>query len=383
MTTAVILAAAFEVVGFIDSLDFGREFDIETDAGNLQVLEYALSNGVTAVWWRDRGGGLTRYPSREESPYVTESPFTRCRLPSSVDVCGRLRLDRPDAVPFPPVFAECARRGVGFGIHTGLEENHWLNSFCSGWNLAHPQYWCRRRCGILWSGHASLAYPEVMRHKLAQVDERLAFRPQTIFLDLYRRGGWGPSCEYTAPVVARWHELYGDEEPPAADDSRWCKVVSEYVEAYLREFAAKCHRRGVAFGIGGYGFDGVEDGDFRRSYAVDWSKLARDGVIDYVVVMGVDFDKADIWGSTERIYRSTLARAGKAKVYFPLAAYTYQRCCLKTYAKVTRCSDAEAAARLAGLARKVGGAGVVLECLDYGNYSAEVMKAILSAAGKR
>ena len=47
--TVALLAAAFDVVALVDSLDFAQQYDIEKSEGNLQVLEHVLRTSATDV----------------------------------------------------------------------------------------------------------------------------------------------------------------------------------------------------------------------------------------------------------------------------------------------------------------------------------------------
>ena len=85
--SAALLAAAFDVVALVDSLDFAQRFDIEKSEGTLQVLEHVLRTSATDVWWRDKGGGRLRYPSKEEAYPLSEDPFDRHTVPRE-DVSG-------------------------------------------------------------------------------------------------------------------------------------------------------------------------------------------------------------------------------------------------------------------------------------------------------
>ena len=63
-------------------------------------------------------------------------------------------------------------------------------------------------------------------------------------------------------------------------------------------------------------------------------------------------------------------------MYFPLASYNFEKCSYGEYAKLAKVSEMEAVKRLMRMARDVGARGVVLECVDYGNYSPAVCAAI-------
>ena len=378
-----LVLAAFEAVALVDSLDFARGFDIETDEGNVGVLEHVLLSHATDVWWRDKGGGRLRYPSAEEAWPVTEYPFDRHILPNE-DVFGHLRLDTPNANAFPLIRRECERRGIGFGIHTTWEETHNLISLTSNWTLNHPQFWGRVKDAKPWMGCCALSYPEVVEHKLRLVDERLAFKPGIVFLDFCRDGSYHAGRECVKPTADEWRRRYGCEPPGDARDPRWLALVSEKSMDYLRRFAAKCHAQGCRFAVGFKGFTGEfgKDSPFYRQYAVDWEELAADGTIDAVVVMGAKYDPRDPWGSTERVYRQIMAHRGKADVYFHVSQYNWYGEGIGGYAKAAKVGEPEAARRLVEIAKAVGGRGVVMECVDHGNYTPAICEAIGQALGK-
>ena len=367
---------SFSVVALVDSLDFAKNYDIETATGTVQVLEHVLLTHVNDIWWRDKGGGRMRYPSACEMWQVSEAPFDKKRLPSE-DIYGWLRLESPRGNEFPVVREECRKRGLGFGIHTTIEENHWYSPLSSNWTLAHPEYWCCTRGGEPWMGSCSILHPEVIAHKLEMLDERLALKPQKIMLDFWRNGAWTYAREYSKPALDEWRRLYGDEPAPEATDPRWQKMIGARFDDYLRQFSAKCRAAGVEF-IGGFvGIDDKDDASLRNRYSgFSWRHLAKEGVFDAIFVMSVSYDPKDPFGSTERIYRNVMANCGKAKVYFPLASYNFEKCSYHEYAKLSKISETEAVKRLMRMARDAGARGVVLECVDYGNYSPAVCAAI-------
>ncbi len=367
---------SFDVVALVDSLDFAKNFELETKTGTVQVLEHVLLTHSNDIWWRDKGGGRMRYPSECEMWQVSEAPFDKKRLPSE-DIYGWLRLESPRGNEFPVVREECERRGLGFGIHTTIEENHWYSPLASNWTLAHPEYWGCTKDGKPWMGCCSIMYPEVIEHKLKMLDERLALKPQKIMLDSWRNGAWSFAREYSAPAIAEWKRLYGNEPVPEATDPRWQKMVGAHFDDYLRKFSAKCRAAGVEF-IGGFiGIDDKDDAALRSRYSgFSWRHLAKEGVFDAIFVMSVTYDPKDPFGSTERIYRNVMANCGKAKVYFPLASYNFEKCSYREYAKLAKISEAEAVKRLMRMAQDAGARGVVLECVDYGNYSPAVCAAI-------
>lgn len=370
---------SFAVVALVDSLDFAKNFDIETPTGTVQVLEHVLLTHPTDIWWRDKGGGRMRYPSECESWPLSEAPFDPKRLPSE-DIYGWLRLESPCADFWPLIREECSRRGLRFGIHTTLEENHWYSPLASNWTLAHPEYWSRTRHGEPWMGCCSIFHDEVIAHKLEMLDERLALKPEAIMLDFWRNGSWSFTREYSAPAIAEWERRHPGEPAPVHTDPRWQSMVGERFADYLRAFSAKCRAAGVRFIVGLPGIDDRGDAALRaRIGDFGWRSLAREGVFDAVFILSVTMDRADPFGSTERIYRSVRESVGDgAEVYFPLAAYNMEKCGIGEYARLAKITSGEAASRLLQLAKDGGGRGVVLECVDFGNYRPEVCDTIAS-----
>ena len=371
-----VAAFAFEKIALVDSLDDACKWDVETPEGTLKVLDDALRPHSTRVLWRDKGASLMRYPCAEEPYPECEFPIDKRRVPPKIGAYWALRLDNCGFDVFKLVFDECVRRGLGQGIHTTWEENHWCSAFMGTWNMRHPQFGCRAKGGLSWSGHASLAFSEVMEHKLRMVDERLRMKPQTIFLDMYRDGGWSPRLEYVAPVCARWRERYGCEPPDNAKDDRWIGLVSEYVTAYVKEFSRRCRVAGTEFVIG---LPRLSKGgrDVWEHYALDWRRLAAEGVFDGIWVMSFPIDKKRPFESTEEFYAYMMTQKGKAtKVYFPLDEYNYRKEGLVTYAQYAGCTKAEAAKRLLDIAKRTGGAGVVYECVDCHLYDKKICDAL-------
>ena len=389
MRNAVVLAAAlaaaaeaqaFDVVALVDSLDFAKVYDIETRTGMVQVLDHVLRTHATEVWWRDKGGGVPRFPSKCEMSEFDEAPFDKKRLPRE-DIFGYLRLASPRGNAFPVIRQECLRRGLAFGIHTTIEENHWCAPLASNWTIAHPEFWAFNCDGILLGRICSIMWPEVVEHKLEMLDERIALGPKRIMLDFRRNGGWSFAVEYTAPALAEWRRLYGDEPVPGPTDARWRKMIGAHFDDYLRRFSAKCRAAGIEFVCAPSGVDERDDAGLREDYSgPSWRHLAREGVFDAVFPMTVRIDASDPFGSAGRVYRNVADCCGKTKVYFPLSAYsTAYGSGINQIAKVAKISAAEATKRLMKLAMDVGARGVVMECVDYGNYTAEMCDAIAEA----
>ena len=367
MISALLLATVFEKIALVDSLDFAEVYDIETATGNVQVLEHVMRSHPTAIWWRDKGGGRMRYPSKAEGWPISEFPFDKRLIPEE-NMYGWLRLDSCGPEVFPLMADECVSRGLRFGVHTTWEENHWCVGFMSNWTVAHPEYWCCARDRKPWHGSCALAYQEVLEHKLELVDERTALGGDTVFLDMFRVGGWSPSLECVRPNVETWKRLYGDEPiPEDGTDLRWLKIVSRSVHGYLRRFSERCHAAGRRFIVGLPRFEPT-DREIAKRFALNWKALAKEGVFDGIVVMNIVLDEKDPWGSTQKIYDHVMESRGTADIYFPVSMYDFHRSGIPSYVRATKCTPLEVARRLYEMAHATGARGVVMECVDYRNY---------------
>ena len=368
----------FRVLALVDSRDFDSVYDLSTVSGNLQVLDHVMSTFPTDVLWRDKGGGGVRYDSREDAVSDVRCLLDTRRLLDQ-GVNSFVNIATGGSEVFRVVARSCAERGVSFGIHTTYEENHrWPNSE-SPWNLRHPQFACRTLGGKPRTDTCSLSYPEVFEHKLRLVDERLALGPKTIFLDCCetRMGAWTPACEYVEPVIAAWRAKYGCEPPTDWKDPRWTALVAESVSRYLRAFGVRCHAVGVEFFIGISPVDDEDDFVYRQ-WAIDWKRLAAEGVFDGVVAMGVKVEETDPFGSTRRILAKTRESIGSAALYFQCSAYD----CNFGYAMYARQLNmpfGEAAKKLVDMTKEIGGKGVILECVDYANYPEDVRQVLKAA----
>ena len=376
MIASILLLAAFEIHALVDSLDFATVVDIEKPEGTVKTLEHVLGTYPTSVLWRDKSGGQVRYPSAEEKSIYCENPLNKLQF-WRYSVYGDLRQHNRCTNAFEIVRDECVRRGFEFGVHSGWEDSHsgapWTES---NWVMAHPQYSTRALHGPVRIVSSSIAYPEVVRHRVAKVDELLAYGAKTIFLDMRRRGGWGPRFEYVEPMIAEWRRRYDCEPPSDYTDERWISLVSEHITGCLREMSAHCHAKGCRLLVGLMQFE-VDDTYTWRELALDWKKLAQEGIADGIVLMDVKCDPGRPFESTEEILRWAKANCGDADLYFHASVYGDEsEAGLTYYSEHGGVSREDAARRLLTMAEDVGCAGAILAVVDYGNYTPAICEAI-------
>ncbi|MBI2301746.1 MAG: hypothetical protein HYU66_22820 [Armatimonadetes bacterium] len=381
----------FEVAAWVDHFDFAGAaaggkllFDTETPEGNARILGHVQELGATTILWRNCAGSTMRYPSRLETGHQ-DAPRDKRRVPSSATAYGWVRYAeaRPDILR--TALDLCRQHGLRPGVHWPFEENHWAGFTFGGWNLEHPQFWCRNVEGVPWAGRSSLGFPEVVEHKLGLFGELLDRGADVVFLDFFRNGGWSPAYEYTEPVKAAWRERHGTEPPASPLDPQWCAHVGDYVTELLRAMKARARAAGrpVELWAGIPQIAPLGDAPLRH-HGADWQRWVREGLVDGIVINNVQFDRADPYGSTRALYADVLKLTrGHCKLYCPVAAYDYTGFGVPDYRKVTGESFTAVARRLMELAWEVGADGISLECVDYDNYPADARQMMRElAAGK-
>lgn len=356
----------FEVLAFVDSLDYGEIMDTEKAEGNLRILDHVLETGADAVLWRTGAGAKTRYPSREEP--AAYFPAELRRLPNNRTVYGFLRYADAETDILGLVAEACAARGVRFGSHCPFEETHWTGCTFGVWNAEHPQFWARAQDGSPWAGRCSLAFDEVRAHKLRLAEEVLAYGVKDYFLDCWRNGGWDAQMEFVEPELRRWREKHGSKQP--LFDAQWRAHVFETTRLFIHDLSARVRAHGARFLMGVPRADDVpgEDGCM-AVYGIDWRACVDAGDVDGLIVMDPWWDTKRPLESTREIYTRIRRRCGdKCRVYFPVSAYNGKGKGIPSYRKATGKSFEEVAEMLTRLAFETGGDGITLECVDYNNY---------------
>jgi hypothetical protein len=383
--TAATLHAAerFEAAALVDSYDFaavrGKDgaflFDTETPEGNLAVLEHVLETGATTILWRNCGGATMRYPSAEERYPLVESPLDKRRLPSDRPVYGWLRYYAAEPDIVRTVLGVCRSRGLGAGIHWPFEETHGAGWTFGAWNFEHPQYWGVTAKGQVWAGRCSLAWPEVVAHKLRLADELLARGTEHLFVDTFRTGGWSPAYEYVRPEVERWRKRHGTEPPENPRDPRWCAQVAETTHAYFDALGKRLKASGrpvcLMLGVSRVKRLSDEPDDMLLTRGIDWKRLVREKIVDAVVLYDVDWDAARAFESTRERVRETVAfcRENGCQVLCPMSMYSFTGKGIPAYQKATGLSAERVVKNLIRIAWEEGADGINMECVDYNNYA--------------
>jgi len=317
-----------------------------------------------------------RYPSEEDT--VLPGGFEPMRLPVAGKYTEWLRYADCKHDLILSAFAYLDEKGVRRGIHWPFEENHHNGWTISGWNLHHPQFQCRNADGRPWAGRCSLAFPEVVEHKLRLLDELIERGTDTVLMDTHRTGTWEVRDEFVAPVMEKWRKIAG-EESPKPTDPRFVAIVAENNTAYFRKVKERlCRggRKGRLY-LGMDRFSMKYDRTY-ETFGIEWKKLAAEGTVDGLFLQSAVLSEgADVWAELEKTYRYVYENRGQAKVYFPVMQYSWLgHNGYPWYAKQCGISELEAVKKLLALAEKCGGAGIFMECVDWYNYKDEIRKAI-------
>lgn len=391
LASSALAAPRFEVASWVDHYDFtgvkadGKYvFDTETPEGCAKILDHVQEVGTTTILWRNCGGATIRYQSREDAGHHATIPDKR-RLPNNVDPGGWVRYGEADPDILRTALQMCRERGLKPGVHWPFEETHWASWTAGGFNLDHPQFWAQDVSGQPWWGRTSLAFPEVMAHKLRLVDELVDRGIETLFIDFFRMGGWGAAYEYVAPMREAFQKRYGEPAPMSSSDPRWRALVSDQVTDFLKAIRQRFDASGRKIDLM-VGIPGIAplDNQWAAAQPTDWRRWIDEGIIDGLVINYVCWDAADPIGSTKKLCNDVMKVArGRCRVYWPIRAYDYSGYGLPSYQKATKRSQADLAAELMEMAWEQGAAGVSLECVDYNNYvpaTRQAMKAL--AEGK-
>ncbi len=380
----------FEIAAWVDHFDFVGVrgdgellFDTETVEGCRGVLDHVQETGATTILWRNCAGGNMRYQSAVESGHHPEVLDKR-RICDIRPLYGWVRYAEAEPDVVRSMMAECEDRGLAPGIHWPFEETHGAIWTISRFNLEHPQLWSRTADGHPWWGRCSLAHDETVAHKMELVDELIDRGMETLFIDFYRSGGWGPSYEFTPPVIAAWRERFG-EEPPAQTTDRWAEHVAGYVTDWVRNLRERLDASGREIDLM-VGIPNITaDSDWAMvSRGADWRTWVDEGLIDTLVISFMPWDEELPFESTREIGRGIMdAVDGRCRVLWPVRAYDFGGYGMPSYAEATGLSQEEIAERLMLMAWEEGADGISLECVDYGNYREKTRRRMSELANGR
>jgi hypothetical protein len=368
-----------------------------------KMLDTCKAAGLARVHWRALDGGRSLYNSRLVDPqgkwevdnfwhpvrpedirlvdrFVQKSPGERARILAQVEALNYSKFDS-------------LGEAVRYGHEIGLQIDAWIsiNEDDHGWGIRsrftkqHPESRWRKRDGTVYHSQQSFAYPEVMKYKLAVLDEIVShYAVDGVFLDWLRTGDVrdNPQTDaagvadhgYEHPLVDGFKREYGiDPLTLPNGDERWvryrARTNTEFMRAARRIVREKrpaatvsvlcahpwCYR----------GLNDKIDGNL-RGLLLDVETWAKQGMIDAAVAGGYYLPG----GTRELAYRALQKEiGGKADVW--LYAWVPQNA-----------ADAE---REASQASKLGAHQILFWEADYfddGRPKSEISKALRSFPGR-
>jgi hypothetical protein len=219
--------------------------------GVYAILGQMKIAGITDVYWRAFNGGFAMYPSKVaqvEDRYGYDEWQRLLLYPQptiSVEYLKATDFNQYD--PLQDAVDIARELGINLYIwYTVYEDDHG-GAFLGRFAKEHPEYWQMDREGRSYSGTQDIFYAEVRRHKLAIIDELLAYGARGLLLDYVRHNGC-PSADkngihrmgYNPEIRASYKSLYGvDPLELAADDATWLAFKRDLQTGFVREVRRK------------------------------------------------------------------------------------------------------------------------------------------------
>ena len=345
-----------------------------------RLVRYFCDYGANCLGYRFMAGGRARYPSRalagERERYIDKRIAPDMRPWLSGHRYGDVEID---------LLAEWVRWTHFYGKRAFatwcFEESHgyW---FLSSFNLEHPQFLSRRRDGTFQLACASLAYPEVMEHKLAIAREVLERGIDGFHFDFQRIAGWHQRRDMThhhkglggwdkgfdAPAVEAYRERYGvDPRTEPANHRRWVTFSTAYRTDFFRALRALCDATGRRIEIV-VTLPAVSRDPYTAvsAYGVNWPALVDEGLIDAFAPIipptgpdGTPQTLDDVAAIMDTVHERC---RGRCKVLWPLA---YYKRTVSGLAANSGLSVPDYTERILEHVQDRGAAGVSLTTVDY------------------
>ena len=288
------------------------------------MLDACKASGWSHVYWRALDGGRANYRSRLIDPGMTveEDGFYTPIRPEDVKLTetytpsmtreARLELARKiNRLDYSTL--DTLEEAVRYGHRIGLHIHAWIsiNEDDHGWGTpsrftkSHLESRWRKRDGTFYRSQQSFAFDDVMRYKLAVVDEILrGYDVDGLFLDWIRTGDVrdNPQTDaegvadhgYEQPLLDAFRTRYGiDPLTLPNGDERWLRLRAEPHTEFLRRVRALTRSRPRRIPIAAMvahpwcyrGMRNRIDGNL-RGLLLDVTTWAREGLIDSAVAAG-------------------------------------------------------------------------------------------------
>ena len=297
--------------------------------------------GINTVHWRTVFGARASYPSKHETIYWGGEGGGFDRPGFTGEQRGRLAYDLREWDQMPDV----VRLGREAGIKTSAwytlyEESHFQTSI-SRFAGEHPELWWQTREGKTRKSKVSFASEAVRKHKLAVLEEQLAYGFDSAMLDFYRETQHfqdgrealisGTEVDdsgvciygYEPAMVEAFREATGrDAFIIPNDDPEWIDFRALQTTLYMREARKLAKARGATVSVRVRSMERMRlsfpwweperapTNSLRGSFA-DWPTWAKEDLVDEVQV---NLDNWDLFQSMswEKIWDET--RAARARI---------------------------------------------------------------------
>jgi hypothetical protein len=291
-----------------------------------RILAEIHRAGVRKVNWRTFFGARAMYHSALEPVLMGDEGIDR---PGNESVV-RLRYDLKSWDPLKDAVA--VSRELALPIvawYTPYEESHFQTT-TSTLALAHPELCQATRDGRRRESKLSFASPKVRSHKVALVEEQLAYGVDGMCLDFFREHhlvheSKKPRVEvdedgvciygYEEPMVNAYKNRFGtDPMTLANNDDTWVQFRNDQTTQFMREVRQVTNRRGVPLSVKvrsmtmtrtGYWWppEAAATNSYFGSF-VDWPTWSKEGLVDEVMVILenwdlIDLDWREVWKETE------------------------------------------------------------------------------------
>jgi uncharacterized lipoprotein YddW (UPF0748 family) len=303
--------------------------------GVRSMLDTCKATGWTRIYWRVFNGGLAVYRSKLMDP---EGKWEEDNYHSHY---GNIAVVKK-AESFDYSQLDTLAEAVRYGHQIGLEIYAWasINEDDHAWGSrsrfakAHPEYRWRKRSGTFYHSQMSFAFPDVIRYKLALIEELIDGYPiDGLFLDWIRTGDVRDEPQtdaqgvadhgYEQPTIDGFKKHYGVDPVnlPNGDD-RWVRYRAQPHTDFMRQVRTLTkNKRSKSLPISvlvahPWMYRGEKhkiDGSL-RGLLLDVAAWADEGLIDEAVPAGYYLDGGD----AERAYQA-IKEETRGKV--PIAFY--------------------------------------------------------------
>lgn len=251
------------VYSLLTPTDWFHYFGTSGDAGLARVVDVIATAGVSRLYYRTHEGGKATFPSKAGTTLIGQEIIDSLK--------GNIRdfytypesyfrylgaVDFTHSKGITAFMDACQLNGMERALWATIMEDDHGGMFKSKFILAHPELRCVNRKGESIDGCLEYWFDEVRTHKLAVIDELLAFKPDRIQIDLVRRNGL-PSADvngyyqygFNPQIVDGFRKSTGLDarslEPGSADWQRWLEYAGRPTTEFMIEACRRINAAGA------------------------------------------------------------------------------------------------------------------------------------------